>query len=125
MATATDNSTETTYKIPDMIRGRERFEAEDFDEYEAAYSAGGRNAKDCEEAHHHLMIAQDMAFILEGYLNAQDDSAECMQAASLAGEIKKRISKGYGKVDAAHTAHINLFLAYFLDEGRGKAGGDS
>ncbi len=104
------------FKIPWVI-SRERVEDED---YNAAYKAATKHGKQLDKAHDELMVAWDTAMVLKGYLN-ETHIAECMRAATLVGQIEKRVSKAYDRVDQHSTQRTNLFLAYFDQQAAGGA----
>ena len=96
------------FKIPKAI-SRDRMEDQDFND---CWKAANKHGKLFDEAHTELMVAWDTALVLQGFLN-ETHIAECMQAATLVGQIEQRVTKAYELVDRSSTVHDNLFIAYF------------
>ena len=96
------------FEIPEVL-SNERLEDEN---YNAAYRAAHKHAKQLRKAECDLIVGYDLAFVLKESLDAADDD-HALRGATALNEILKRLDKMRDRLSTHATQHTNLFIAYF------------
>ena len=96
------------FEVPEVLsRGRIQDE-----KYEVLYGAVLKHRKHLSKAEDDLMVAKDLATVLERSLGETHDD-HCMTAATVVKQIAKRLDRARSCLDRHGRRHSNLFVAYF------------
>ncbi len=97
------------FKVPWVI-SNERIEDEDYIE---TYEAAPKHGKHLSKAGWHVMVAHDLATVLETSLGQSHEDIG-MTASTVVGQIKEHLDEIRRRLNKHDMRHSNLFMAHFL-----------